>query len=62
MKAARGEAGDAMKDQAPGSTASRRSNRARSMIVVAELVLSLMLLTAGRACSIEFSARAQHRP
>jgi predicted permease len=46
MKAARAEAGDAMKEQGRGSTASRRSNRVRTAIIVTELALSLMLLTA----------------
>jgi predicted permease len=46
LRATRVEAGDAMKETARGGTASRRSNRARSAIVVLELALSLMLLTA----------------
>jgi putative ABC transport system permease protein len=46
MKAARVEASDAMKEQGRGSTASRRSNRVRTAIIVTELALSLMLLTA----------------
>jgi len=46
MKAARAEASEAMKEQGRGSTASRRSNRVRTAIIVTELALSLMLLTA----------------
>jgi putative ABC transport system permease protein len=46
LKAARAEASDAMKEQGRGSTASRRSNRVRTAIIVTELALSLMLLTA----------------
>jgi predicted permease len=46
LKAARAEAGDAMKESARSATASRRSNRSRSVIVVAEVALSLILLTA----------------
>jgi predicted permease len=46
VRVARGDASDAMKEQTRGSTASRRSNRTRSAIVVTELALSLMLLTA----------------
>jgi predicted permease len=46
MKAARVEASDAMKEQGRGSTAGRRSNRVRTGIIVTELALSLMLLTA----------------
>ncbi len=46
MKAARAEASDALKEQGRGSTASRRSNRVRTAIIVTELALSLMLLTA----------------
>jgi putative ABC transport system permease protein len=46
MKAARTDSGDAMKEQGRGSTASQGSNRARTAIVVAELALSLTLLTA----------------
>jgi hypothetical protein len=39
------EAGAAMKESARGSTATRRSNRSRSAVVVSEVALSLMLLT-----------------
>lgn len=46
LKAARAEASHAMKESARGSTASRHSNRSRSAIVVAEVALSLILLTA----------------
>ena len=46
FKATRAEAGDAMKESARSATASRRSNRSRSAIVVAEVALSLILLTA----------------
>ncbi len=46
LKATRAKASDAMKDSARGSTASRRSNRTRSAIVVIEVALSLILLTA----------------
>jgi hypothetical protein len=46
MKAARADASDAMKEQGRGSTASRKSNRVRTAIIVTELALSLMLLTA----------------
>jgi putative ABC transport system permease protein len=45
LKAMRTEAGAAMKDSARGSTATRRSNRSRSAVVVSEVALSLMLLT-----------------
>jgi predicted permease len=46
LKATRAEASDAMKESARSATASRRSNRSRSAIVVTEVALSLMLLTA----------------
>jgi len=45
-KASRVETGSTMKDSARGTTASRTSNRSRSIIVVVEVALSLMLLTA----------------
>jgi putative ABC transport system permease protein len=46
LRATRAEAGDAMKESARSTTASRRSNRSRSVIVVTEVALSLILLTA----------------
>jgi putative ABC transport system permease protein len=39
------EAAAAMKDSARGSTTTRRANRSRSVVVVCEVALSLMLLT-----------------
>lgn len=45
LKAARADAIDAMQEQGRGTTASRRSNRLRTAIIVTELALSLMLLT-----------------
>jgi predicted permease len=45
LKAMRTEAATAMKDSARGSTTTRRSNRSRSIVVVSEVALSLMLLT-----------------
>jgi predicted permease len=46
LKATRADASDAMKECARSATASRRSNRSRSAIVVTEVALSLILLTA----------------
>ncbi len=46
LKATRADARDAMKESARGATACRRSNRSRSAIVVTEVALSLILLTA----------------
>ncbi len=46
IRATRAPAVDAMKEQGRGSTANRRSNRVRNVMVVAEVALSLMLLTA----------------
>jgi predicted permease len=46
LKATRAQAGDAIQEQARGSTASRRSSRTRNAIVIIQLALSLMLLTA----------------
>ena len=45
-KATHAQTGSTMKDSARGTTASRASNRSRSVIVVIEVALSLMLLTA----------------
>jgi putative ABC transport system permease protein len=45
LKAMQTEAGAAMKESARGSTTTRRSNRSRSVVVVSEVALSLMLLT-----------------
>jgi predicted permease len=45
LKATRAEASDATREPARGSTASRRSNRSRSAIVVSEVALSIILLT-----------------
>ena len=45
LKAMQTEAGAAMKDSARGTTATSRSNRSRSAVVVSEVALSLMLLT-----------------
>ena len=46
LKAIGTEAGSATKESTHSSTASRRSNRSRSVVVVSEVALSLMLLTA----------------
>ena len=46
LKAMRTRADSAMTDNARGSTASRRSNRSRNAIVISEVALSLILLTA----------------
>jgi predicted permease len=46
LRAIRTEASDAQKEAARGTSASRRSSRARSVIVIAEVAMSLMLLTA----------------
>ncbi len=46
LKAIGTEAGSATKESTHNSTASRRSNRSRSIVVVSEVALSLMLLTA----------------
>jgi len=54
FKATRAEASDAMKESARGSTASRRSNRSRSAIVVIEVALSLILLTAAGLVAASF--------
>jgi predicted permease len=45
-KATRSEAGGAMKEAARGNTTTRRSNRSRSAMVVTEIALSLMLVSA----------------
>jgi putative ABC transport system permease protein len=45
LKAMRTEAATAMNESARGSTTTRRSNRSRSVLVVSEVALSLMLLT-----------------
>ena len=54
LKATRAEASDAMKESSRGSTASRRSNRSRSAIVVIEVALSLVLLTAAGLVAASF--------
>ena len=46
LKAMRTRADSAMTDNTRGSTASRRSNRSRNAIVISEVALSLILLTA----------------
>ncbi len=46
LKAARAEASGAMKESVRGTMATRRANRLRSVMVVSEIVLSLILLTA----------------
>jgi putative ABC transport system permease protein len=46
LKVTCAEAGDAMKESGRSNTASRRSNRSRSTIVVTEVAISLILLTA----------------
>jgi len=46
MRATRTEASEAMSKSARGATSSRHSNRSRGAIVVVEVALSLMLLTA----------------
>ena len=46
LKATRSEVSDAMKESARSATASRRSNRSRSAIVISEVAISLILLTA----------------
>jgi len=46
LRAMHAEASDASKEWSRGNTASRTSNRSRSAIVIAEVALSLMLLTA----------------
>jgi predicted permease len=46
LQAARAPASDAMKESARGSTSSRRANRSRNAIVMIEVALSLILLTA----------------
>jgi predicted permease len=45
LKGLRTEASAAMKESSRGSTATRRSNRSRSAVVVSEVALSLILLT-----------------
>jgi predicted permease len=46
LKAMRTQADTAMNDSTRGSTASRRSNRSRNAVVISEVALSLILLTA----------------
>ncbi|HYK38051.1 ABC transporter permease [Alloacidobacterium sp.] len=54
MKATRVEAGDAMRESARGSTSGRRSNRSRSVIVVTQIALALMLLTGAGLVTASF--------
>jgi predicted permease len=54
LKASRAPASDAMRESVRGATASRKSNRARSAIVVMEVALSLVLLTAAGLVAASF--------
>jgi predicted permease len=54
LKATHAEASDAMKESARNATASRRSNHSRSAIVVTEVALSLILLTAAGLVAASF--------
>jgi predicted permease len=59
LKAMRAKADTAMNDTTRGSTADRRSNRSRNVVVISEVALSLMLLTAGGLVVASFE-RAVH--
>ncbi|HEX4228081.1 MAG TPA: ABC transporter permease [Bryobacteraceae bacterium] len=54
LKAVRAESSDAMKDSGRGNTASRWLSRSRSVIVVMETALSLMLLTGAGLVVVSF--------
>ena len=54
LKAAQAPASDEIKESARGSTAGRRANRSRSVIVVIEVALSLMLLASAGLVTTSF--------